>query len=62
MKLFIEGADREQATLFPDQLDDYVNKDNPVHVIDAFVDALNLASLALMSCRKQRVDSATTQP
>ena len=45
MKLFIEGADREQATLFPDQLDDYVNKDNPVRVIDAFVDALNLAEL-----------------
>jgi hypothetical protein len=45
MKRFIGGADREQATLFPDQLDDYVNKDNPVRVIDAFVDALNLAEL-----------------
>jgi transposase len=45
MKRFIAGTDREQATLFPDQLDDYVNKDNPVRVIDAFVDALNLAEL-----------------
>ena len=45
MKRFIEGADREQATLFPVRLDEYVKEDNPVRVIDAFVDALNLAEL-----------------
>jgi transposase len=45
MKRFIARADREQATLFPDRLDDYVDEDNPVRVIDAFVDALNLAEL-----------------
>ena len=42
MKRFIEGADRNQATLFPERLDDYVGADNPVRAIDAFVDALNL--------------------
>jgi transposase len=45
MKRFIEGADRNQATLFPEHLDDYVSDDNPVRAIDAFVDALNLSAL-----------------
>ena len=45
MKRFIEGADCEQATLGLDQLDDYVDEDNPVRVIDAIVDALKLAKL-----------------
>ena len=29
MKRFIEGADRTQAALFPERLDDYVEDDNP---------------------------------
>jgi len=45
MKRFIESADRNQATLFPERLDDYVGDDNPVRVIDAFVDALDLGAL-----------------
>lgn len=42
---FIEGAARIQATLFPELLDDYISKENPVRVIDAFVDNLDLAKL-----------------
>ena len=45
MKRFIEGADRNQATLFPERLDDYVSEDNPARAIDAFVDALDLSAL-----------------
>jgi transposase len=45
MKRFVEGADRGQATLFPECLDDWIDEDNPVRVIDAFVDALDLAEL-----------------
>ena len=45
MKRFVEGADRGQSTLFPECLDDWVDEDNPVRVIDAFVDALDLAEL-----------------
>ncbi len=45
MKRFIEGADRAQATLFPDCLEDWIEEDNPVRVIDAFVDGLDLAEL-----------------
>ena len=45
MKRFVEGADRGQIALFPECLDDWVDETNPVRVIDAFVDALNLAEL-----------------
>jgi hypothetical protein len=39
---FIEGADRGQLSLLPGSLDDWVGNDNPVRVIDAFVDKLDL--------------------
>ena len=45
MKRFVEGADRSQSTLLPECLDDWVDEENPVRVIDAFVDALDLAGL-----------------
>ncbi|WP_214481700.1 IS1182 family transposase, partial [Bacillus sp. SM2101] len=42
---FIEGEGRNQINLFPNTLDDYVSEDNPVRVIDAYVDSLNLEDL-----------------
>ena len=45
MKRFIEGADRRQATLLPEYLEDWVEEDNPVRVIDAFIDELDLGDL-----------------
>jgi transposase len=45
MKRFVEGVDRGQSTLFPECLDDWIDEDNPVRVIDAFVDRLDLAEL-----------------
>jgi transposase len=45
MKRFIEGADRTQSTLLPECLDDYVVEDNPVRVIEAFVEELGLRRL-----------------
>ena len=45
MSGFIEGCDRRQPTLLPDCLDDYVAEDNPVRVVDVFVDDLNLGAL-----------------
>ncbi len=45
MKRFVEGVDRTQALLLPEQLDDYVSENNPVRVIDVFVDELDLAAL-----------------
>lgn len=45
MKRFIQGEHRTQATLLPEQLDDYVSEDNPVRVVDVFVEGLDLAGL-----------------
>jgi transposase len=45
MKRFVEGVDRGQGTLFPDCLEDWVIEDNPVRVIDVFVDELDLGNL-----------------
>ncbi len=45
MKRFVEGADREQSTLVPECLDDWIGQDNPVRVIDVFVEELDLADL-----------------
>ncbi len=45
MKRFVEGVDRGQSTLFPDRLEDWIGDDNPVRVIDVFVDQLDLGGL-----------------
>lgn len=45
MKRFVEGEDRRQGTLLPEYLEDYVSGENPVRVIDVFVDELDLQGL-----------------
>lgn len=45
MSRFVQGADRQQPTLLPECLDDYVAEDNPVRVVDVFVDELDLRVL-----------------
>src|SRR5580658_8555603 len=45
---FVEGIDREQSTLFPPLLDDYVAEDNPVRAVDVFVDGLDLDKLGFL--------------
>ena len=45
MKRFIQGQDRTQSTLLPELLDEYISEENPVRVIDLFVDGLDLKSL-----------------
>ena len=45
MKRFIEGANREQSTLLPESLDDWIDDSNPVRAVDVFVDGLNLVKL-----------------
>jgi len=45
MKRFIEGEERSQITLLPECLDDYLAEDNPVRVVDVFVDELTLHQL-----------------
>ena len=45
MRRFVQGLDRGQSTLFPECLEDWIGEDNPVRVIDVFVDELDLAEL-----------------
>jgi hypothetical protein len=45
MRRFVEGIDRGQVTLFPECLADWIDENNPVRVIDAFVDKLDLSKL-----------------
>ncbi len=45
MRRFVEGTDRGQRTLFPESLEDWIREDNPVRVVDVFVEELDLAGL-----------------
>ena len=45
MSGYIEGTDRGQSTLFPERLEDWIHEDNPVRVVDLFVDGIDLAEL-----------------
>jgi len=45
MSRFIEGEERSQSVLFPESLDEWITDDNPVRVVDAFVEELDLAQL-----------------
>jgi len=42
---YINGLDRNQAQMFPEYLDDYIDEENPVRVMDAFVDTLDLKKM-----------------
>jgi transposase len=45
MSRFVQGADRRQSLLLPESLDDYVTEDNPVRVVEVFIDELHLEAL-----------------
>lgn len=45
MKRFVESCDRRQGVLLPEYLEDHVAEDNPVRMIDVFVDELDLGEL-----------------
>jgi transposase len=58
MKRFVEGEERRQGVLLPEYLDDYVSQENPVRVIDVFVDELDLGALGFAGV----VPEATGRP
>src|SRR6476619_5601698 len=51
MSRFVEGQDRQQVTLLPECLDDFIGEDNPVRVVDAFVAELDLGELGFEGVR-----------
>jgi len=46
MKRFIEGENQFQSTYSQNKLDNYISEDNPVSVIDVFINTLDLKSLS----------------
>ncbi len=62
MKRFIAGADRGQRTLLPECLDDFVDEDNPVRAIDAFVEALELSELGFEGVQPARTGRPAYHP
>src|SRR4030088_2730904 len=62
MKRFVEGADRGQWTLLPECLDDWIDENNPVRVIDAFVEALNLGELGFAGVEPEATGRASYHP
>lgn len=40
--VFIKGMNRNQSQMFPEYLEDYVDEENPVRMIDVFVEAIDV--------------------
>jgi hypothetical protein len=57
-RVFVDGLDRGQTTLFPECSEDWIDEDNPVRVIDAFVASIDLGELGFDSV----VREATGRP
>src|SRR5712692_1332777 len=62
MKRFIQGEDRAQGILLPELLDDYVAADNPVRVIEVFVDELDLGKLGFQGVDPQATGRPAYHP
>lgn len=58
MSEHVNGTHRDQTVLFPNAIDQYVDKENPVRFIDAFVDSLNLEKLGF----KHTIPAETGRP
>lgn len=62
MPRFVEGVPRTQSTLFPERLEDYIDEENPVRAIDAFVDALDLEQLGFQGMQPKATGRPAYHP
>ena len=62
MKRFVEGTDRGQLTLLPGCLDEWIDGNNPVRVIDACVEALDLAELGFAGVEPEATGRPSYHP
>src|SRR5882672_4863118 len=62
MKRFIEGADRRQAMLLPECIEDYVGPDNPVRVVEALVEQLDLRAMGFEGSDPQATGRPSYHP
>ena len=62
MRRSVERENRNQSTLFPEILEDYVAEDNPVRVIDAFIDECDLGHLGFQGVEPHTTGRPTYYP
>lgn len=55
---YIEGQYRDQITFLPDCIDDLIGQDNPVRVIDCFVENLDMEELGF----QRAIPNSTGRP
>jgi transposase len=58
----IQGTHRHEEILFPERLDDYIAEENPVRFLEAFVDALDLATLGFQRATAAATGRPASQP
>lgn len=59
---YIEGHDRNQITLFPDSIDDYISEDNSVRLIDEYIDQLDMVLLGFKRAVPARIGRPPYDP
>ena len=62
MRRFVEGTDRGQTTLFPECLEDWIDENNPVQVIDVFVNELDLVELGFSGVEPEATGRPSYHP
>jgi transposase len=62
MSRFVEGQDRQQVTLLPECLDDFVAGENAVRVVDAFVSELDLGKLGFAGVKPAETGRPSYHP
>lgn len=62
MARFVQGDNRTQGTLLPELLEDYVSEDNPVRVVDVFVERLDLRRLGFTGVDPQATGRPAYHP
>ncbi len=59
---YIKGEDRNQLIMFPESIDEYITEENPVRVIEAFVEGLNLQELGFKRTNPTAVGHPSYDP
>ena len=59
---FIEGVNRNQKMIFPEYIEDSISEDNPVRVIEAYVDTLNLKEMGFTKTNEYRCGAPSYNP
>lgn len=62
MNEYVKGLDRKQTALFPETLEEYIDQDNPVRFIDAFIDSLSIEKLGFKNSTPTQVGRPSYNP